>query len=158
MTTDSAPFLMRENEPVMPVGEDGEYAAHTLRNLHLGTDYPDVAWQDAPESERSAWMVLAGLLKEMPPEGPNPGPKDREALHRQIQWMLSGASAQTAVVALLDSLAVAVAVACGNRETADRFLDQALPAFREGLHKNWPQMDELRDIAEAFVPPPAEAL
>lgn len=34
-----------------------------LRSQYLGTDFPDVAWQDAPESEREAWLRTAILLE-----------------------------------------------------------------------------------------------
>lgn len=33
--------------------------AEALRCQHLGTDWPKVGWNDAPASERSAWMLLA---------------------------------------------------------------------------------------------------
>lgn len=38
-----------------------EDAAVWLRSRWLGTDYPDVAWEDAPESEKAAWLRLAML-------------------------------------------------------------------------------------------------
>lgn len=42
---------------------DVEAAAMRLRSEHLGTDFPDVAWQDATESERAAWQGSDGAQK-----------------------------------------------------------------------------------------------
>ncbi|WP_424136790.1 hypothetical protein [Roseomonas chloroacetimidivorans] len=38
-----------------------EDEALQLRNLYLGSDFPEVPWQDAPESERAAWIQVARL-------------------------------------------------------------------------------------------------
>ena len=47
-----------------PDAEEIEGEAVWLREQYLGTDHPEVGWQDAAESEREAWLRLAGKKAE----------------------------------------------------------------------------------------------
>lgn len=55
---------MTDAPQTTPGGLEAE--ALWLRSQHLGTDYPEVAWQDAPSSERAAWTRLAALRTAFP--------------------------------------------------------------------------------------------